>query len=1003
MSYAGKSQRTGTATQEHAPRRGGAPGKQTRAMGGGGLSDQWMSAAMQPEPDSSFASSRDRGGMGGGAGGGGGVALPDEVRGELEHAFGADFTAVRVYEDGEAAAMGAQAFARGSELHFAPGRYQPHTPAGKELLAHELAHLVQQADGSAGAEGQGKDAAYVDDPALEGEADAMAARAVRGEPAEGPARGGAGRVIVTSAAAGRPAQRRIDVEPHDHFEKLARQKGGREEEARLQHTRHYAFEMPVNAKQQTFHAVITEVMQRAPAHRDSVHRDWTEFQSCLRRGDAERAQDQLWTLAHFINQIYDVPRRLLPESDPRSAIAQWGTELEQAHGSLTTHVEAIDPAAEVYTVHTVSIRGKQATEGAYLTSDEDLERSEERSNVLFRDMTGKRFDFLFVTLPENPTAEVFNKLVKFRGKDYRIDLMGGSLVKSGRALGVEAASAEAFSRLLGYEESVVYALRALFPQVVAGLKGTIRGRSYPVDAKEDPKGEALTFTLRDGKTQVQLNDGWGYMKGSLAAKMQEHPMGREKRAPKAQSGNANYQMMQWLGEVRPEVVEELVGQGLWQWQTLCQEATVLQQRIALAKEQSERFELEKALRENVEKRYSVLTTGRPPLETAVAMPVSGERLVLPASSPRFRDARHSDVSLMRSPADKPNWRPIEARDVEHQGHRSQLLAGMEALQYTWTGLQDGSMTFFKGMLGVIADDNWPKDWESVDVVVTGEDRKLFEEWHSEQDRKGSRSETSDFSVQGNLVATQWFDKGSVVGVPNSAQKWLGGDYDGDEVAMLIGSRNPRLTQQIQDEYQEEQINPKLPKSFTDNPDGSRDQRLAAMQSKNVSLWSSIAARLRSLSEEHRNGAALKLREGNLLSVEELGELEAEDAMWLEVGKGIKVGTDGFKTAVPVELYEQRAYQYQTVLNQVNVYALPYDKSLMKAIEKAGPPRLSSGWWRDLYFSASNRVPTKLGAPIDGLPAATLATMLWNLFPPQDRMLVVTYHQQWLAEMRGFSD
>lgn len=112
---------------------------------------------------------------------GGGKPLPDEVRAKLEASFGADFSAVRIHEGPEAAAVGALAFTRGTDIFFAPGQYQPETERGRELLAHELGHVVQQAQGRVRATAQAKGVAINDDDGLEREADEMSARAMRGE------------------------------------------------------------------------------------------------------------------------------------------------------------------------------------------------------------------------------------------------------------------------------------------------------------------------------------------------------------------------------------------------------------------------------------------------------------------------------------------------------------------------------------------------------------------------------------------------------------------------------------------------------------------------------------------------------------------------------------------------------------------------------------------------------------------------------------------------------
>lgn len=940
-----------------------------------------------------------------------GAALPEGTRGEMERSFGADFSAVRVHEDGAAEAMGAQALASGSDLHFAAGRYDPSGAAGKELLAHELAHTVQQAQGRVSAPAQGKGRG-VDDPALEAEADAMAARAMRGERADGGA--GAQRtaadakpVVISSSAsstAGQPAQRRIDQEPLPYFEKYT-QRGHLTDEARLAHVRRYAFEVPVNDKRQTFKDVVDEVKARAAieGHKETVTRLWAGILDQLRIDDAETCEDELWTLGNFINGLYDVPGRLngaAPTREGPSAVGEWRADIAEAHGGTKTDVEAIDPTENTYTLRTINLAGKQPTGDAYVMRDDEVVREETRNHVLFRDMTQNKYDVLFVILPQNPSAEVLRRVVRFRGKDYRIDLLGGSFTKEGKALGVEAGAVGVFSKLLGYEESVVYALRALFPQVIGGVKGTIAGRTYAIDTENDPKGEKLTFTLKDGKTKVQLNDGWGYIKSTLAAQMQENELTREKRQPQEASGNANYQMMHWFDNVKPEVIQELTAQGLAQWDGLNQEKAALEQQMKAP--DADKLKLKRALEKNLEKRYSALTTGRPSMETAVAMPVAGDNVVLPAGSQRFADVGDKGVSLMRSPADKPNWRPVSGDNVETDSDRSKFLAGMEAIQYSLTGAQDGLLTFFKGMLGVIAEDNWPDAWKGVDLVVTGDDRKLYEQWHSEQDRKQTRSEQQDFSIQGNLVATQWFEKGSVVGVPNAAQKWTGGDYDGDEVGILLESRNPELTKQINEEYQEEQINPKLPKSFTDNPDGSRDNRLIAMQSSNVTGWSGIATKLRAMPPAYRSHVAEEMRAKNILAPKELEGLSDEDAMWMEIGKGIKVGTDGAKTAVPVKAYEDRAGEYQVKLTSLNVHQIPYEKALMKTIEAAGQPTLTNGAWRNIYFSCVNPHDSGHSAPMWGLPAATLASMLWALFPEEDRLSWWGHYVEWAQVERGFT-
>lgn len=78
----------------------------------------------------------------------GGNALGNDVRGFMEPRFGADFGNVRVHHDGESAGLnnrlGAKAFTYQNHIFFSRGQYQPGTSDGKQLLAHELTHTIQQ-------------------------------------------------------------------------------------------------------------------------------------------------------------------------------------------------------------------------------------------------------------------------------------------------------------------------------------------------------------------------------------------------------------------------------------------------------------------------------------------------------------------------------------------------------------------------------------------------------------------------------------------------------------------------------------------------------------------------------------------------------------------------------------------------------------------------------------------------------------------------------------------
>ena len=79
---------------------------------------------------------------------GSGARIESGLRGRMESAFGADFGKVRFHTDAAAARtsrnVNARAFTIGHDVAFAAGEYQPGTLIGDALIAHELAHVVQQ-------------------------------------------------------------------------------------------------------------------------------------------------------------------------------------------------------------------------------------------------------------------------------------------------------------------------------------------------------------------------------------------------------------------------------------------------------------------------------------------------------------------------------------------------------------------------------------------------------------------------------------------------------------------------------------------------------------------------------------------------------------------------------------------------------------------------------------------------------------------------------------------
>jgi hypothetical protein len=121
------------------------------ACGCGGKCEEDVSVARQAAPGAA------PGGGGGSALAGAaavvsrpGRALDGRTRGRMERSFGRDFGGVRIHTDTPAASsarrLGARAYTVGDHIVFGAGQYAPDHRAGQHLLAHELAHTVQQRD-----------------------------------------------------------------------------------------------------------------------------------------------------------------------------------------------------------------------------------------------------------------------------------------------------------------------------------------------------------------------------------------------------------------------------------------------------------------------------------------------------------------------------------------------------------------------------------------------------------------------------------------------------------------------------------------------------------------------------------------------------------------------------------------------------------------------------------------------------------------------------------------
>ena len=114
-----------------------------------------------------------------------GAPLPSTLQRKFEGSTGADLSGVRVHtgeaSEKAASSVSAKAYAVGNDIHFGKGQYDPGSSGGQHLIAHEVAHTVQQS----GSPGRAQFKLDVSSPGdgAEHEADRMADAMTTGAPA----------------------------------------------------------------------------------------------------------------------------------------------------------------------------------------------------------------------------------------------------------------------------------------------------------------------------------------------------------------------------------------------------------------------------------------------------------------------------------------------------------------------------------------------------------------------------------------------------------------------------------------------------------------------------------------------------------------------------------------------------------------------------------------------------------------------------------------------------
>ncbi len=196
------------------------------------------------------------------------VDLPDAMREKMETAFGADLSAVKLYESDAVREAGAEAVAQGSNIAFAPGMLDFTSFSGQARLGHEISHVVSQARGEVTGSG------LLNDHALEARADREGAMAAAGQQISVPTEAMS---AVSAAPASGPMQCKNKKESNRKIDELHRIGGGIYARADVSAKDYATYTSGIQG------LTDDEVDMIAKRNRDTIRGQYSDYKSMVRK------------------------------------------------------------------------------------------------------------------------------------------------------------------------------------------------------------------------------------------------------------------------------------------------------------------------------------------------------------------------------------------------------------------------------------------------------------------------------------------------------------------------------------------------------------------------------------------------------------------------------------------------------------------------------------------------------------------------------------------------
>jgi hypothetical protein len=526
-------------------------------------------------------------------------------------------------------------------------------------------------------------------------------------------------------------------------------------------------------------------------------------------------------------------------------------------------------------------------------------------------------DYIVVRFEKPVKDRKIPLFVYYNDTIYRTDVFGGSRLKPnpakddfGSLIGIPLRAADFFNQWFTSTSSFWYGQRAFMPaqpdQESKYAKGDITIQTIPDNAQ---------FRVIDN---FIVQDGFGYIKESLAEDLK---LKRAHRSPDDRDKFVAFQALHgYAAAGRKEAAQELF---------------LGAQRAYLDPKFNRLSDEEKA---------QVLMATRPK-KTAVGVPVSGDNVILPKDV-GFEALIEEGITIGRNPYSAKRSQVVDREHIE----LSARLKDMQVFQYTMTGYvrdQDRlNGSFFKGLLGVIPDRYWPKEYEKSDILVSSKDQKLNQAWRSADDKYKDQNNGQRLSFAGSILVKEEYNRRSLIGLPVAMAEKLSGDYDGDPYDIMPNKGYRNVVAMIQKEHDlalasSKIAKPFIPKETTGNFDKIFDVRKPINQS-----WNAINNRFNYLLPDERRQFCQRMAKDHILhhymgtestKSDQLISLTDEQLVISEIQLGLKVGEDVYKADCDIKTLIEREQAYQRALADFNADpSIPYGNGLKRRLkEKQG--------------------------------------------------------------------